>query len=94
MFGIGPTFPKTCYREITFHLCYGDLYRRHFIEPQDTSLLIELTNALLTHKTLKSRTEWIHLPVPKGRTDSDYLAPLNGLKLDSPSLNRPACTLG
>ncbi|KAI6081446.1 hypothetical protein F4821DRAFT_26780 [Hypoxylon rubiginosum] len=78
---------------LAFHLCYGDLYHRHFIEPQDTTLLVMLANALLARKTLGSRTEWIHLPVPKGRTDSDYFTPLNGLKLDNPG-SKPHVYLG
>ncbi|KAI4861514.1 hypothetical protein F4820DRAFT_460896 [Hypoxylon rubiginosum] len=75
--------------KLAFHLCYGDLRHKHFIEPQDTSLLVELANALLARETLGRRTESIHLPVPKERTDSDYLAPLAGLKLDNSSGSKP-----
>ncbi|KAI1097079.1 hypothetical protein F4804DRAFT_217412 [Jackrogersella minutella] len=49
--------------KIAFHLCYGDLQHKHFIEPQDTSLLVELANALLARETLDPQTQWIHLPV-------------------------------
>ncbi|KAK9413229.1 hypothetical protein SUNI508_02428 [Seiridium unicorne] len=68
--------------KLAFHLCYGDLYHKHFIEPLDTSILVKLANALLAQETLGRRTEWIHMPVPKDRTDSGYFAPLTGLKLD------------
>ncbi|KAI1779528.1 hypothetical protein F4818DRAFT_399612 [Hypoxylon cercidicola] len=80
--------------KLAFHLCYGDLLHKHFIEPQDTSLLVELANALLARETLGLRTEWIHLPVPKGRMDSDYFSPLNGLKLDGAGSNPPYVYLG
>ncbi|RYC60714.1 hypothetical protein CHU98_g5478 [Xylaria longipes] len=80
--------------KIAFHLCYGDLGHKHFIEPQDTSLLVELANALLARETLGPRTEWIHLPVPKGRTDSEYFLPLTGLKLDSSGSKSPYLYLG
>ncbi|KAI0405665.1 hypothetical protein F4802DRAFT_166057 [Xylaria palmicola] len=69
--------------KLAFHLCYGDLRHKHFVEPEDTSLLVEFANALLARETLGSRTEWIHLPVPKERTDADYFLPLTRLKLDS-----------
>ncbi|KAI1377944.1 hypothetical protein F4677DRAFT_30842 [Hypoxylon crocopeplum] len=80
--------------KLAFHLCYGDLRHKHFIEPQDTSLLVELANALLARENLGPRTEWIHLPVPKGRTDSDYFSPLTGLKLDISGLKPPHIYLG
>ncbi|ETS88203.1 hypothetical protein PFICI_02031 [Pestalotiopsis fici W106-1] len=66
---------------IAFHLCYGDLYHKHFVEPQDTALPVKLTNAILARDNIALRTEWIHLPVPKGRTDPEYFSPLAGLEL-------------
>ncbi|KAJ8108698.1 hypothetical protein ONZ43_g6348 [Nemania bipapillata] len=75
--------------KIAFHLCYGDLYHKHFVEPQDTSLLVELANALLECETLGPRTEWIHIPVPKDRTDPDYLSALTSLKLNSAGGSTP-----
>lgn len=80
--------------KLAFRLCYSDPRHRHFIEPQDTSLLVELTNSLLAHKTINSRTKWIHQPVPKGRTDSDYFSPLKCLKLDRTGSKRPYIYLG
>lgn len=46
-----------------FHFCYGDLGHRHFVEPRDTALLVEVGNAILKHATRS--VDWIHLPVPK-----------------------------
>ncbi|KAK8859267.1 hypothetical protein PGQ11_010001 [Apiospora arundinis] len=80
--------------KLAFHLCYGDLRHKHFIEPQDTSLLVGLANALLERETLGLRTEWIHLPVPIERTDPGYFAPLAHLKLGAPGLKPPRIYLG
>ncbi|KAK7932241.1 hypothetical protein PG985_002953 [Apiospora marii] len=80
--------------KIAFHLCYGDLRHKHFIEPQDTSLLVDLANALLEREALGPRTEWIHLPVPKERNDAEYFAPLARLRLDAPGSLPPRIFLG
>ena len=62
-----------------FHLCYRDLGHRHFVEPRDTALLVEVGNAIL--KGAKRSVDWIHLPVPKSRVDAAYFAPLEQLEL-------------
>jgi len=80
--------------KLAFHLCYGDLRHKHFIEPENTSLLVEFANALLSCETLGSRTEWIHLPVPKSRIDADYFEPLRGLKLGKTGWKPPQVYLG
>lgn len=80
--------------KLAFHLCYGDLRHKHFVEPQDASLLVELANALLAREAISPRTEWIHLPVPKERTDAAYFSPLTGLKLDSSGSKPPHIYLG
>ena len=64
--------------ELGFHLCYGDSGHRHFVEPKDTAVLVELANIIL--EQAKRRIDWIHLPVPKDRHDATYFAPLRGLK--------------
>ncbi|KAI0162930.1 hypothetical protein BJ166DRAFT_281179 [Pestalotiopsis sp. NC0098] len=66
--------------KLAFHLCYGDLRHKHFVEPQDTALLVKVANALLALDNIAPRTEWIHLPVPKERIDPEYFAPLAGLE--------------
>ncbi|KAK7937207.1 uncharacterized protein PG986_014075, partial [Apiospora aurea] len=80
--------------KLAFHLCYGDLRHKHFIEPQGTSLLVDLANALLERETIGPRTGWIHLPVPKERTDPGYFAPLVRLRLGAPELKPPRLYLG
>ncbi len=58
-----------------FHLCYGDLGHRHFVEPKDTAVLVEIGNAILKGATRS--VDWMHLLVPKSRVDAAYFAPLN-----------------
>lgn len=64
-----------------FHLCYGDYQHKHWKEPKDTGLLVELANSMLAGVTRP--IDWIHLPVPRDRDDDAYFAPLETLKLPS-----------
>jgi len=62
-----------------YHLCYVDFEHKHFTEPKDTGLLVEIANAL--SERVKRPINWIHMPVPRGRTDAAYFEPLRNLKL-------------
>src|SRR5260370_4614629 len=65
--------------ELGYHLCYGDAGHKHFKDPEDTSKLVEVANAISAGVT---RTiNWIHMPVPRNRSDAAYFAPLRNLKL-------------
>lgn len=65
--------------ELGFHLCYGDIAEKHFVEPSDTSNLVAVANALSAAVTRE--INWVHLPVPIERDDAEYVAPLARLKL-------------
>jgi methionine synthase II (cobalamin-independent) len=65
--------------ELGFHLCYGDVDGKHFIEPHDSAKLVEFANALA--RTISRPIAYIHMPVPIGRADEAYFEPLAGLKL-------------
>jgi methionine synthase II (cobalamin-independent) len=65
--------------ELGLHLCYGDPGHKHVIEPTDTKLMVELTNALVG--AIKHPIAWVHMPVPRERDDVAYFDPLKGLKL-------------
>ena len=67
--------------KLGFHLCYGDLRHQHFIEPVDTELLVDLANDIIHSLGDTRSVDWIHVPVPKNRTDEAYFDPLNGLNL-------------
>ncbi len=71
--------------ELGYHLCYGDFGHRHFVEPADTSKLVAVASGVAT--ALHRPLQWVHMPVPKDRTDEQYFAPLAGLAL------RPETTL-
>jgi len=65
--------------ELGFHLCYGDLDAKHFVDPVDATKLVELANALA--QSVKHPIAFLHMPVPRSRSDDTYFAPLAGLKL-------------
>lgn len=65
--------------QLGYHLCYGDAGHKHFVEPADMSKLVAVANALA--QGLKRPLNWIHLPVPKDRSDDAYFAPAGDLKL-------------
>ena len=66
--------------ELGLHLCYGDPGHKHVIEPKDTRLMVDLTNALVAE--IKHPVAWVHMPVPRDREDVAYFEPLKGLKLE------------
>jgi len=65
--------------EVGYHLCYGDFGHRHFKQPMDASRLVELANGVVS--SVRRRINWIHIPVPRERTDEEYFRPLAGLHL-------------
>lgn len=65
--------------ELGYHLCYGDFMHKHFVEPKDMGLMVRLANKLMGG--VQRRVDWIHMPVPRSRTDEAYFAPLYHLKL-------------
>jgi len=65
--------------ELGFHLCYGDLDAKHFVEPRDARRLVEFANLLVDN--VSHRIGWIHMPVPIARDDDAYFAPLRDLRL-------------
>lgn len=77
LIGLGNRIPPDI--ELGYHLCYGDAGHKHFKEPEDTSTLVEVANAISAG--VKRTINWIHLPVPRNRTDDAYFAPLRNLQL-------------
>jgi len=67
--------------ELGFHLCYGDLDAKHFIDPQDATKMVELAN--LIAGAVKRPIAWMHMPVPVARDDDAFFAPLRNLRLGS-----------
>ena len=53
--------------ELGFHLCYGDLDGKHFVQPVDATKMVELAN--LIAESAKRPIAWMHMPVPVDRSD-------------------------
>jgi hypothetical protein len=67
--------------ELGFHFCYGDPGHKHIVEPKDMGLMVDLANRLSAAVTRP--INWMHMPVPRDRSDDDYFTPLRSLKLKS-----------
>jgi hypothetical protein len=65
--------------ELGYHLCYGSPADEHLVQPKDTGLMVEMANAILAG--VGRPIQFFHMPVPKGRTDDAYFAPLASLRL-------------
>ena len=65
--------------ELGWHFCYGDAGHKHFVEPRDTRLMVDIANKLT--RATKRTANWLHLPVPRDRSDAAYFAPLAALQL-------------
>jgi hypothetical protein len=65
--------------ELGYHLCYGDYEHHHFLEPKDMSNLVAVANEI--GENLTRHIQWIHMPVPKNRTDEAFFTPLRNLRL-------------
>ncbi|GAA2340007.1 hypothetical protein OKJ48_22465 [Streptomyces kunmingensis] len=73
--GLGDAVPSDV--QLGYHLCYGNSKGKRFVEPKDTSLLVEMANAL-TERVARP-IDFLHMPVPQDRTDPEYFAPLADL---------------
>ena len=65
--------------DLVYHFCYGDPFHKHIVEPKDTRVMVELANRI-SGRVARS-IELFHMPVPRGRADEAYFAPLRGLNL-------------
>ena len=74
---LGDHIPESV--ELGYHLCYGDFGHRHVVEPEDTALMVRLSNKL--SQRIGRSMQWIQMPVPRDRSDDAYFAPLSGLRL-------------
>jgi hypothetical protein len=69
--------------ELGYHLCYGSPADEHLVQPRDAGIMVELTNAIVAG--VKRPIQYFHMPVPKGRSDDAYFAPLERLELRPPT---------
>ncbi|MGE0521096.1 MAG: hypothetical protein AB7N53_18430 [Candidatus Binatia bacterium] len=73
---LSPSVPKEA--QIGFHLCYGDLAHKHFMQPKDLGVCVRMANEGV--KAAGRSVEFIHMPVPRDRADDAYFAPLGDLR--------------
>ena len=74
---IGDAVPEGV--ELGYHLCYGDLNHVHWKEPEDTANLVAVANGIAAG--VDRSVQWLHIPVPRDRSDDAYFEPLKGLRL-------------
>jgi hypothetical protein len=65
--------------ELGFHLCYGDLDGKHFVNPRDAGAMTELANFIVSNASRP--VTWVHMPVPIDRADDAFFEPLRELHL-------------
>ena len=65
--------------ELGYHLCYGSPADEHLVMPRDMAILVEMSNGIAAG--LGRRMDFLHLPVPRDRTDRQYFQPLDALQL-------------
>ena len=74
---LGARVPESV--DLGYHLCYGSPADEHLVMPKDMAILAEMGNGLASR--LERRLDFLHLPVPKDRTDREYFLPLQELRL-------------
>jgi hypothetical protein len=65
--------------EAGIHLCYGDPGHKHIVEPEDLMTSVKFANAI-SSGSLRD-INWMHMAVPRSRSDDAYFEPLEDLKL-------------
>jgi hypothetical protein len=63
--------------EMGYHLCYGSPADEHLVMPRDMGVMVGMANAV--RQALGRRMDFLHMPVPKDRTDAAYFKPLSAL---------------
>jgi hypothetical protein len=64
--------------DMGYHLCYGSPADEHLVMPRDMSVLVDVARSI--RRSLRRRMDFLHLPVPRDRTDDAYFRPLTGLE--------------
>ncbi len=74
---IGDAVPAAI--ELGYHFCYGSPADEHCVQPKDMAIMVEMADAI--GAGVARPIQFFHMPVPKGRTDDGYFAPLENLRL-------------
>jgi hypothetical protein len=65
--------------ELLYHFCYGYTGQKHTVEPSDMADMVAMANRVT--QAVARPIQLIHMPVPQGRRDDSYFAPLAQLRL-------------
>ena len=65
--------------ELGYHLCYGTPFDEHLVMPKDMGILVELMNGIT--EAVERDITFLHIPVPKKRSDDDYFSPLQNAQV-------------
>ena len=65
--------------DMGFYICYGDIGHVHFVQPSDVGLRVDIANTFIRTIGPISPVAYVHMPVPRYRTDSAYFLPLKSL---------------
>ena len=63
--------------QLGYHLCYGDREHQHFVQ---------MVTAITQRVSLHHPISWVHLPVPKDRSDPAYFEPMKSLDIGDAKL--------
>jgi hypothetical protein len=63
--------------EMGYHLCYGSPADEHLVMPRDMGVMVGMANRV--RQALHRRIDFLHMPVPRDRTDAAYFTPLADL---------------
>ncbi len=74
---IGDLVPQTI--DLGYHLCYGSPRDEHMVQPKDMAVMVEIANGILG--AVARPVQYIHMPVPRDRSDDAYFSPLDDLRL-------------
>ena len=66
--------------ETGYHLCYGSPADEHLVMPRDMAVIVEIAGGV--RRAVRRRIDFLHMPVPKDRTDAAYFKPLAALSGD------------
>ena len=69
-----------------YHLCYGDINHKHYLEPTDMNDLVNGAHEIAKRIAPKHAIKWFHMPVPKDRTDAEYFEPMKKLNIGDAKL--------
>lgn len=62
--------------ELGYHLCYGSPKDEHLVQPRDAAILVEMMEGIA--EATRRHIDFVHIPIPRDRTDDAYYAPLRG----------------